>query len=164
MRSSGSLEELTQRDVEEFLSYFSERFGIPRSVFSNMVLLKKGRGYWVFTGDPGVLKKTGGVEAAGVRALTKSGGRLKPSTVFLRMVGRHATKNVVELESEEDMVTFMTGGIVKKSFNVEPGYVVVKYKGDVLGCGSYSPRVGLISQIPKHLRVEAKWFRTEARD
>ena len=52
----------------------------------------------------------------------------------------------------------MVGGIIKRGFPVEPGYViVVSHEGDVLGCGLYSPGLGLVSQIPKHMRAEPSW-------
>jgi NOL1/NOP2/fmu family ribosome biogenesis protein len=51
----------------------------------------------------------------------------------------------------------MTGGIIERRFDVERGFVVVKYGEDVLGCGLYDGE-RLISRIPKAKRIDERWM------
>lgn len=148
-------------EVREYLRYLEDRFGIPAKLFKGYTFLKKGKNIWIFSGDPSTIRDIGRIETIGVKFLTITKKALKPTTTFLQIFGKYATKNIVNLESEEEMIQFMMGGLIKKKFNVEKGYVIVKYKDDVLGCGLYSD-VGLVSQIPKARRVDERWFeRTE---
>jgi NOL1/NOP2/fmu family ribosome biogenesis protein len=75
----------------------------------------------------------------------------KPTTSALQVFGRHAKKNVVHL-CEEEGRAFLAGSSLYLETDCQPGYVVVFYRGEVLGCGLYS-RGTLVSQIPKDRRV-----------
>jgi NOL1/NOP2/fmu family ribosome biogenesis protein len=75
----------------------------------------------------------------------------KPTTSALQVFGRHATKNVIHLDSINAMI-FLEGKTQVIESNSEPGYVVVFYRGEVLGCGLYS-HGKLVSQIPKERRM-----------
>lgn len=147
-----------RREVNEYLRYLEERFGIPRERLLAFRFIKRGRDLWIFTGEPEVAAAVGGVEVVGIKALKVSPkGLIKPTTDFLRIVGKYATKNVAVLDSEEELTKFMTGGIIERRFDVERGFVVVKYGGDVLGCGLYDGE-RLISQIPKAKRIDERWL------
>lgn len=148
-----------KKEVRKYLRYLEERFGIPRERLLAFRFVKRGRDLWVFTGEPEVATAVGGVEVVGVRALKVSPkGLIKPTTDFLRIVGKYATKNVAVLASEEELTRFMTGGIIERKFDVEKGFVVVKYGSDVLGCGLYDGE-RLVSQIPKARRVDERWMK-----
>ncbi len=75
----------------------------------------------------------------------------KPTTSALQVFGRHATKNLIHLDSA-DARSFMEGRTLAIESDSESGYVVVFYRGEVLGCGLYS-RGLLVSQIPKERRM-----------
>ena len=85
------------------------------------------------------------IKSAGV-PLLRLLERWKPTTVGLQVFGGLATKNVVSLE-DETFDSFLKDGAVHKNFPVEYGYVIVKWKNGVLGCGLYG-KEGLKSQIP----------------
>ncbi|MBS7641720.1 hypothetical protein KEJ40_00940 [Candidatus Bathyarchaeota archaeon] len=150
----------SSEEVRRILDYLEERYGIPRSVFENYTFLVRGKNsIWIYSGHPSILELIPNVSIAGIRALHLSIKKtLKPTTIFLQVFGKYATKNVVELESEEEAVTFMSGGSIARYYDVEEGFVVVKFGSDVLGCGLYSNGV-LRSKIPKTLRVRFEWFK-----
>jgi NOL1/NOP2/fmu family ribosome biogenesis protein len=77
----------------------------------------------------------------------------KPTTCALQIFGRNATKNLIHLDEIQAKI-FLRGGSQPIESVSEPGYVVVFYRGDVLGCGLYS-HGKLISQLPKERRMEA---------
>lgn len=144
-------------EAEEYLKYFERRFGIPREDLSDFTFLKRGKNIWAFTGGARISLSLERVETIGIKALTVGRKFLKPTTAFLQVIGRYATKNVVNLRDEKELSVFMTGGVIKREFEVEKGYVIVKYGGDVLGCGLYDGRQ-LISQIPKSRRIDERWL------
>ncbi len=136
----------------EYREYFMERFGISREILEKYIFLERGRKIWAFSGK---YLEIGDIELIGIKALTK-GRVLKPSTAFLRIVGKRASKNVIRLNYEE-MLLFMKGEDIEKSFPVEPGYVIVVWEEDVLGCGFYKNGV-LKSQIPSKYRMQDSWI------
>ncbi|MCX6675808.1 MAG: hypothetical protein NTW84_05270 [Methanothrix sp.] len=77
----------------------------------------------------------------------------KPTTCALQIFGRSATKNLIHLDEAQAKI-FLTGGSQPIESVSEMGYVVVFYRGEVLGCGLYS-HGKLISQLPKERRMEA---------
>ncbi len=111
----------------------------------------------MFSGDPAVAGALGCAESAGIRAIRRTKRGPRPTSAFLRIVGRLATRNAVDLEDEPQALEFMAGGIVRGTFDAEPGYVVVRFRGEVLGCGLYSPRLGIVSQLPSHMRAQEDW-------
>ncbi|MEM2740300.1 MAG: hypothetical protein QXQ29_05825 [Candidatus Bathyarchaeia archaeon] len=147
-------------EVKRILSFLEEKYGFPRHIFDGYTfLVRGGNSIWVFSGHPSMLEMTPSVNAAGIRALHLSIKKtLKPTTIFLQVFGRYATKNIVELRSEEEAVTFMSGGSIAREYNVEEGFVIVKLGDDILGCGFYSNGV-LKSKIPKTSRVKSEWFK-----
>ncbi len=151
------MEPASKDDLEFFNRYFESRFGVDRRELSSYIVLKRGRSFWAFSGEMRTLEVLDRVESAGIRALNISGRIPKPTTSFLRLIGNRAKRNITSLRSYSELVEFMSGGIVRRKFDADPGFVIVKYGDDVLGCGMYSPRLGLVSQLPKYMRAEASW-------
>jgi len=101
-----------------------------------------------------VVSDTGGAEEILNKLKIKSAGvpllrlheRWKPTTVGLQVFGGLAVKNVVSLD-DETLDLFLKGGTVRKNFSADYGYVIVKWKNGVLGCGLHG-KEGLKTQIP----------------
>jgi len=138
---------VTKAERDEILSYTRERFGIPDEVFTGFSFLKEGKMIWVVSESKGLeeifdrLK----IMSAGV-PLLRLLERWKPTTVGLQVFGGLATKNVVTLD-DETLNLLLKDETICKNFPVEFGYVIVKWKNGVLGCGLYG-KEGLKSQIP----------------
>ena len=127
---------------------WGERFGIPESVFSGYVFFKKAHSVWA--ANDAILPRLS-YEAIGMRIMNLKDRPWKPTTSALQVFGRHATKNLIHLDSA-DARSFMEGRTLAIESNSESGYVVIFYRGEVLGCGLYS-RGLLVSQIPKERRL-----------
>jgi len=136
------------------LKYLRDRFGISKRIFSDYSFIVRGEKIWIAFKD--VLEKD--LEGLNIEAIGLLFGRyfekqkrFKPTTNALQIFGRYATKNIVELdEKEKDM--YIRGYDLEKKLNLEEGYVIVKFKNDVLGCGLY--REGKIkNQIPKARKI-----------
>jgi NOL1/NOP2/fmu family ribosome biogenesis protein len=97
-------------------------------------------------------------EAVGMRIMNCKDRPWKPTTSALQIFGKYATKNLMHLQADSARV-FLEGKSQEigedMAMNCEPGYVVVFYRGEVLGCGLYS-HGKLVSQIPKDRRMAGR--------
>ncbi len=137
----------------EAREYFRERFGIPDEVLCLYRFLRRGKYVWAFSGSTLI---PGRVEHAGIKALSLTGATPKPTTAFLRVVGYHATKNVVEV-CGDDALAFLRGEDVGGRWDATRGYVVVISGDDILGCGFYTGD-SLRSMVPREYRMEDTWI------
>ena len=128
-----------------------ERFGIPRDIIERYDFYEFAKGVWVTTASR---IPEGKIETVGIRALRLSRDS-KPTTAFLRVIGKHATKNVVVISSEEGYA-FLKGEIIEGVCGEMHGYVVVRTEEDILGCG-FCKESSLYSQVPKKYRPEDTW-------
>jgi len=144
-------------DRREVVAWWAERFGVPEEVFEPYDFFITGKGtVWALRRSE---RAPGGVqglryEALGMVIMRKGKLGWKPTTNAIQVFGRHARKNVVELD-EAQMRAFVAGEDIRGPFpGLEEGYVVVCYRGVPLGCGLYRRGV-LRSQVPKvRRRVE----------
>jgi NOL1/NOP2/fmu family ribosome biogenesis protein len=124
------------------------RFGIAEKAFLGLQFFQKAQSIWAISNMN--LPRLS-YEALGMRIMNMKSMPWKPATSALQVFGRYATKNLTHLNKEQAIV-FLAGESLLSSSNLEPGYVVVFYRGDVLGCGLYS-HGKLVSQIPKERRM-----------
>ncbi|NYT03030.1 MAG: hypothetical protein GKC10_09795 [Methanosarcinales archaeon] len=129
-------------------SMWADRFGLPPEVLSGLAFLRRGRMIWAFSGQPPDLP----CETVGLRIMSLRESPWKPTTNALQLWGRQATRNAIHLEEEETR-RYVAGETQELKAEVEDGYVVVLYQGEVLGCGLYA-RGRLISQLPKERRMD----------
>ena len=136
---------------DDYRNYFVERFGISQEIMGYYSFWQRSQKVWAFSGTLIVEKN---IEILGIKALTL-GKVPKPSTAFLRVIGRYATQNVVTLNTT-DTFRFLRGEELEGNFPVEQGYVIVKTREDILGCGFYAHT--LKSLIPKKYRLQDTWI------
>ncbi|HNX39184.1 MAG TPA: hypothetical protein PKK11_01265 [Methanothrix sp.] len=135
---------------------WQERFGMGIEAFSGLQFFKKANSIWAIS--EGDLPRYS-YESLGMRIMSCKDRPWKPTTAALQVLGRHASKNLVHLERAEALL-FLQGASqsLPEYCNpdaCQPGYVVVFYRGDALGCGLYSHGM-LVSQIPKERRMESR--------
>jgi len=139
---------LQPMDRARVVEIMGSRFGIPPEAFEGVSFSLRGRNVWAFS-LPEIPDLAW--ETVGLRVISVRGRVPKPTTAALQLFGRHATKNVVDLGTE-DALKFAAGERQRISAPVEDGYVVVSHGGDVLGCGQYLDGE-LISLLPKERRI-----------
>ncbi len=127
---------------------WQDRFGIPEEAFASCKFFRKARSIWAFN-DIDLPRLS--YEAIGMRIMSCKDSPWKPTTSALQIFGKCAAKNLIHLNRGEAMI-FLQGGSQVFESDCEPGYVVVSYRRDVLGCGLYS-HGKLVSQIPKERRM-----------
>jgi NOL1/NOP2/fmu family ribosome biogenesis protein len=128
---------------------WQERFAIYEQALSGYRFFRKANSIWaVSDADLPALS----YEAIGMRIMNCKDRPWKPTTSALQVFGKFARRNTLDLKSDEAKV-FLEGGSQAIESECEAGYVVVFYRGDILGCGLYS-HGKLISQMPKERRLE----------
>ena len=146
--SSGKRNIFEPLDRSFIADLWGERFGIPQSAFSGYIFFQKAHSVWA--ANEAIFPRLS-YEAIGMRIMNLKDRPWKPTTSALQVFGQHATKNLIHLDSA-DARSFMEGKTLAIESDSESGYVVVFYRGEVLGCGLYS-RGLLASQIPKERRM-----------
>jgi NOL1/NOP2/fmu family ribosome biogenesis protein len=128
------------------------RFAVPQSAFCGYLFFRKAKSIWAIS-DASLPKLS--YEAVGMRIMNCKDRPWKPTTSALQIFGGLAARNLIHLEADFAMA-FLEGKTqdvdAAAASDCEPGYVVVFYRGDVLGCGLYS-HGKLVSQIPKERRL-----------
>lgn len=139
----------SEAERREILDYFSLRFGIPEKAFEGFCFLKGGRKIWVVRDHPELEKilQEMKAESAGIPLLRTKASSWKPTTAGLHLFGRHATRNVIDL-GEDLLRDFLNRENIEGPFSLEPGFVIVRWRGKVLGCAVYG-KGRLRSQIPQ---------------
>ena len=135
-------------DTSFVADLWGERFGIPPSAFAGFAFFRKANSVWAANE---ALFPNLSYEAIGMRIMNLKDRPWKPTTSALQVFGLHATRNLIHLDSANSR-SFMEGKTLAIESDSESGYVVVFYRGEVLGCGLYS-HGKLVSQIPKERRM-----------
>lgn len=135
-------------DPSPITKLWQDRFGIPEQAFAGCKFFRKAGSVWAVSD---VNLPILSYEALGMRIMNCKDRPWKPTTSALQIFGRHAAKNLIHLNREEATI-FLEGGSQMVDSECEAGYVVVFYRGDVLGCGLYS-HGKLVCQIPKERRM-----------
>ncbi len=135
-----------------YRNFFVEKYGIPKEIMEKYEFFEMGKGVWAFSGG---FVSEDKIETVGIRAL-RIRKLTKPTTAFIRIVGSYATKNIVYL-NEDDSLEFLRGkNIPYDDVSLERGFVIVRNREDVLGCGYYTGEK-IISEIPKKYRIQNTW-------
>jgi len=128
-----------------------ERFGIPKDAFAGLRALEDQE--TIFVGTPEVME----FDAVrpmrrGIRLARMYPYSLKPTTFGMQVLGRQATRNVIEV-SDEQAKRLINGESLNIEADAENGFVLLRWQGFVAGVGFYKRPV-LKSQIPRFRPVE----------
>ncbi|WP_280536478.1 hypothetical protein [Halopenitus sp. POP-27] len=140
---------------EEVLTWWEDRFGIDRSVLEPYTFLEKGAGkVWIYRGEATDPCR---IEALGMTFLRTRQEHWKPTTRAVSRFGRHATRNVVELDPAE-AARFVAGEDQPiDRWNGDWGYLIAAHElaGDrePIGVGLYL-HGELRSRVPKGSRTD----------
>lgn len=137
MQSSGN-------DVREAWKYLEERFGVVRDQLDDSKIKKISGDYWLCSGE---LETGLNTETEGFRLLRETGRGLKPTTYALQFLGDYVTRNIVKMNRKEFLKLLKREEMIPREID-EEGYVALKYKGQIVGCGFYKGEK-VSSRIPK---------------
>jgi NOL1/NOP2/fmu family ribosome biogenesis protein len=129
----------------------SERFGIPAGVFERLEAHEEQE--TVFVGTPEVMSfDSVRPMRRGIRLARVYPYSVKPTTFGMQILGEHATRNVIDLTDEQAKL-LINGGSLNAEFAADNGFVLLRWRGFVVGVGFYKRPV-LKSQIPRFRSVE----------
>jgi hypothetical protein len=129
---------LSPEEREAVLSFLEKRFGLSPSLFEDYEMLKGASNFWLYPKNaPWDKLKDLNPETVGLLFLREVSHYLKPTSAFLQRFGRWATKNIVEITKEQFNLLKERKKIEEIVLSIEPGYVILKHEGWILGCGLY---------------------------
>jgi hypothetical protein len=121
------------------LEYFDRRFGIPLTAFDDLCLLRRHKTYDLLSASPHAERLAGlQVHSAGLPVLRIIRHHLKPTTVALQRFGSQAIRHVLDL-SEAQVIALRHEREQPLQLDIQPGYVILRHAGHILGCGLYTP-------------------------
>jgi NOL1/NOP2/fmu family ribosome biogenesis protein len=147
---------LVGKERMKIIDKLNEQFGI-KDIKGN--LLKRGKDrIFLFEGNFGKkdidkLDKVTFIERVGVYFAKEEEQGIRLSIEGSQILKNQMTKNIIEL-TEKEMETWMMGHEVIRKNNVT-GFVIIKYKDDMLGTGKASEEK-ITNFIPKSRRLKDK--------
>ncbi|WEL19343.1 Ribosome biogenesis protein, NOL1/NOP2/fmu family [Candidatus Nanohalococcus occultus] len=121
-----------------------ERFGVERADLPHLEIERRSGDYWLVPKDSVEEYET---EVSGLRALRDLDIGLKPTTYLIQLLGDKVQKNLVELSREEFRKLLAREEMIPRDLE-EEGYVALRYRGLVVGCGYFKGGV-VSSRVPK---------------
>jgi hypothetical protein len=132
-------QKVSEKEREEVLKYLEDRFGIENFYFEKYEILRGVSNFWLFPKTSYLEKlKNLQVQTVGLLFLREVSKYLKPTSAFLQRFGYLAKKNIITLP-EEVILMLKERNKVEIELDLEPGYVILKNKHWILGCGLYLP-------------------------
>tara|TARA_Y100000310_G_scaffold345695_1_gene468428 strand:+ start:12363 stop:12812 length:450 start_codon:yes stop_codon:yes gene_type:complete len=143
------LKALNTREKKDIYKKLKEQFGHDEK-FDQIVLLNPKEKIYLLS------KGYADLDVKGMRINNKAlyFGKLEKDGLRLSIEGSQlikANKNVIELNKEE-LHQWMKGEDIAKEGS--PGYVIVKHKKDIFGCGMHKNNV-LRNMVPKERRLHS---------
>jgi hypothetical protein len=132
-------QEANLEEREEIFLFLEDRFGLKRDIFEDFLILKGASTFWLFPKTEHLIQlKKLTPEVVGLLFLRRVSGYLKPTSTFLQRFGQYATKNVIQLETEQ-LKTLQERQRLEIDLDIQPGYVIVRDEDWILGCALYLP-------------------------
>ena len=140
-----NLKALNSRELKEFYKELKDTYGFS-SKFESIVLISSSDKYYLLSRDYAEL------DVSKLRINNKGMyfGKKEKDGLRLSIEGSQLVGGGIELD-EEGMKKWVKGVDVK--FEKETGYVIVRYKKDVLGCGRIVNNF-LRNMVPKERRIK----------
>jgi len=140
---------LNSKETKKLLERIKMQYGIKELKFDYSFMLNKDKLYAVSKDFD--FNATGrGINNAGVYFARIIDGKIRLSIEGSQIIGEHAEKNIIEINSEQ--ITKWVAGIdveVKEEYD---GFVLVKYKDDFFGSGKIADG-RLLNFVPKERRI-----------
>ncbi|MFH1491084.1 MAG: hypothetical protein ABII06_19430 [Pseudomonadota bacterium] len=116
-------------------STMEKRFGIPESLFDEYLLFRKKKSWWLLKDSPLILSTCRlKISFAGLKAFQRVGQFLKPTTRWVQIFGRYASRGLVDI-GEDQFQELLKGEFLAFESRMENGYVILTLDGGTLGLG-----------------------------
>ena len=118
------------RTQAEALQYFSRRFDADLSDLEHLRFIARGDDIWATTAFPSL--DLASSRTAGLRALRRTPHGLKPTSAFLTLLGPRLRSSIATVQ-QDSLRQLLMGRQIE--MNLSDGYVALKFRDDILGCG-----------------------------
>ncbi len=140
------------REISSIIKNAAKDFGFEEEIFSSYKYLIKGTDIFIVNKDwddpyPGLFQRIG----------TRFGviGKNKLTTLHTQaaqLFQNHITKNIYEIENQDELKRYLEGGVIKKAVDIE-GQCVIKHKNFILGTAVVT-KAGIKSRFPRAKRTQ----------
>jgi NOL1/NOP2/fmu family ribosome biogenesis protein len=133
---------LSDNDSLKVKKFMATRFGLTLDYFKGYIFYTTKKSVWMARDQYySEINQNLKIESIGLRIIS---GKLnehminvKPTTQFSQMLTGLATLNVIELEAN-NLKKYCQRDRVEIELKNSKGYVMISYKGNIVGCGFYS--------------------------
>jgi len=138
--------------IAPFIKNIPEDFGIPKDILNNYRYINKSNDLYFINNEwddenPGLFERIG----------TKFGsvdknGKINLHTQAAQVLEKYISKNIFEIEEQNDLKVYLDGGIIKKDAGFA-GQCVIKYNNHLLGTAVVTG-AGIKSRFPRAKRTQ----------
>jgi NOL1/NOP2/fmu family ribosome biogenesis protein len=119
------------------------------AIFKDYSLFRRKKTWWMIRFSSHISKAaTLKVSLVGLKAFTRVGKFIKPTTGMIRVFGNKASKACFNL-SKEELDRLLAGENLMAETTLEDGYVILRHEEDILGMGLLM-NGKICSQLPRH--------------
>ena len=141
-----------KKEIRALLKNISVYFGIPEKILSNYKYLLKSNDIFLLSKEwndpyPGHFQRIG--TKLGVIDKNK---QLTLHTQAAQVLHNYISKNIYEIENQDELKKYLEGGIIKKEIEIE-GQCAIKYKDFILGTAVVI-QGGIKSRFPRAKRTQ----------
>ena len=150
-----ALKILNTREKKDLFKEINEQYGIEKSILDKYEYLERSDKIWLTT-RCALSKDLSDLKMEGIGMLfARRSATLKLTTNAIQLFGKHATKNILELDNA-DAQNYLRGLDLENISSREKfisSYVIVKFGNDYLGCAIYKDN-RVKNQLPKQRRIK----------
>lgn len=138
--------------IKDYLLEISKYYGIPKEKFEDYKYILRSKHVYLVnknweTNENEIFNrigaKFGSIDKRNVIQLHTNGAQI---------LGKYASKNIIELDNNNELEIYFNGGTIKKDYS-DKGQKIVKHKNYILGSAVISNE-GLKSQFPRAFRTQ----------
>ncbi len=142
----------SHKEIQQYLNYISEHFGIERSVFDEYKYIIRDKDIF-FVSEDWKEENIGLFNRIGLKlGVLDKNERITFSSQAAQVLEKHITKFIYQLKDEEELKNYLTGWKIKDA-DIPVGQYVVKYDNRVLGTAVMT-KDGLKSRFPRTKRTQ----------
>lgn len=140
---------LSKKESTKIIEDLKEQFGIKDLKLDYGFVQKEDKIFLISKDLAKIDYKELRINNIGLYFCTIANNGIRLSIEGSQIIGKKATKNVIEIFDEELQYWFNGEALVRKNIS---GFVLIKHNNDFLGCG-YGKEGLIINYIPKERRV-----------
>ncbi|MBC8444307.1 hypothetical protein H8D83_01845 [Candidatus Woesearchaeota archaeon] len=145
-----NLKILNNKEIKKITEILKQQFGFKEKLDYVFLMNQRNRLYLINKDLAKLNLETLRIDSIGLYFGEYRRDEVRLSIEGGQMIGKKVTKNIIELNDRE-AEEWLTGQDIHKKSNVS-GFVILKHKEDILGCGRYKEEK-ILNYVPKERRL-----------